>query len=159
VDFTYAVHLFSAFCAAGAAATIAVASRDLLRTKGPIFRTIEDEGPVAEMVGVSIGCLAASGYTFWAAAILAKVYAFYFLILSLLIWRMIRADESGKPRDFTIVAALIGLAWQAHPSATNAGVALILFVAFHRRILGWKSLAWRTGLAALCAVGPIHLLP
>jgi hypothetical protein len=72
---------------------------------------------------------------------------------------MIRADESGKPRDFTWVAVLIGLAWQAHPSATNAGLALLLFVAFHRRVVGWKGLAWRSGLAALCAMGPVHLLP
>jgi hypothetical protein len=159
IDFTYAVHLFSAFCAALAAGTIAVAVRDLLRTKGPIFHTVEEDGPLAEWVGASIGCLAASGYTFWAAAILAKVYAFYFLILTLLIWRMIRADESGKPRDFTIVAVLIGLAWQAHPSAALAGLALILFVGFHRRVVGWKGLAWRTVLAAICAIGPIHLLP
>jgi hypothetical protein len=159
VDFTYAVHLFSATCAALAAGTIAVAARDLLRTKGPIFHTVEDVSPLADWVGVSVGCLAASGYTFWAAAILAKVYAFYYLILSLLIWRMIRADESGKPRDFTWVAVLIGLAWQAHPSTTNAGLALILFVAFHRRVVGWKGIAWRTGLAALCGIGPIHLLP
>lgn len=159
VDFTTAVHLFSATCAALAAGTLAVAARDLLRTKGPIFKTVEEEGPLAEWVGASIGCLAASGYTFWAAAILAKVYAFYFLILTLLIWRMIRADESGKPRDFTIVAVLIGLAWQAHPSATLIGAALILFVAFHRKVVGWKGLLWRTGLAALCAIGPIHLLP
>jgi tetratricopeptide (TPR) repeat protein len=72
---------------------------------------------------------------------------------------MIRADEDQKPRDFTIVAALIGLAWQAHPSATLAGVALLLFVWFHRKVVGGKGIAWRVGLAALCAIGPIHLLP
>jgi hypothetical protein len=159
VDFTYAVHLFSAVCAALAAGTIAVAARDLLRTKGPLFHNAEEQGPLAEWVGAAIGCLAASGYTFWAAAILAKVYAFYYLILCLLIWRMIRADESGKPRDFTWVAVLIGLAWQAHPSATNAGLALVLFVAFHRRAVGWRGIVWRTSLAAACAIGPIHLLP
>lgn len=159
VDFTYAAHLFSAFCAAGAAGTIAVAARDLLRTKGPLFHTVEEPGPLAEWAGVSAGCLAASGYTFWAAAILAKVYSFYFLILSLLIWRMIRADESRRPRDFTLVAALIGLAWQAHPSATNSGIALGLFTMAHYRVVGGKGLAWRIGLAALLAVGPILLLP
>jgi len=159
VDFTYAVHLFSAFCAAAAAGTLAVAARDLLRTKGPIFRTIEEDGPLSVWVGASIGCLAASGYTFWAAAILAKVYAFYYLILTLLIWRMIRADEDRRPRDFTIVAVLIGLAWQAHPSATNAGLALLLFVVFHRAAVGGKGIAWRTALAAICAIGPIHLIP
>jgi tetratricopeptide (TPR) repeat protein len=158
VDFTYAVHLFSATCAALTAGTMAVAVRDLLSTKGPVFHNAEEEGPLAEWVGVSIGCLAASGYTFWAAAILAKVYAFYFLFLSLLVWRMIRADESGKPRDFTIVAVLMGLTWQAHPSAVNAGLALILFVAFHRRVVGGKGIAWRTALAAAFALGPILLL-
>lgn len=156
VDFTYAVHLFSAVCAAGAAGTIAVAARDLLRTKGPLFRTVETDSPSA---AVGVGCLAAAGYTFWAAAILAKVYAFYFLILSLLIWRMIRADEDRKPRDFTIVAVLIGVAWQAHPSATLPGAALLLFVVFHRNAVGGKGMAWRTAIAALCAIGPIHLLP
>jgi tetratricopeptide (TPR) repeat protein len=159
VDFTYAVHLFSATCSALAAGTIAVAVRDLLATKGPVFHNAEEGGPLAEWSGVSIGCLAASGYTFWAAAILAKVYAFYFLILSLLLWRMIRADESGKPRDFTILAVLIGLAWQAHPSSVNSGMALVLFVAFHRRVVGWRGIAWRTGLAATCALGPLLLLP
>src|SRR6185295_1977034 len=89
LDFTYAVHLFSAVCAAGAAATLAVAARDLLRTKGPIFRTLEIEGAPAAWVGASIGCLAAGGYTFWSAAILAKVYALSYLILTLLLWRMI----------------------------------------------------------------------
>jgi len=159
LDFTYAVHLFSSFCIALAAGTLAVAARDLLRTKGPIFHTVEEGGPLAEIAGVATGCLFASAYTVGAAAILAKGYAFYFLILTLLIWRMIRGDESGRPRDFTIVAVLIGLSWQAHPSATNLGLALILFVAFHRKALGWKGLAWRTGLAAVCATGPIHLLP
>jgi hypothetical protein len=159
VDFTYAVHLFSAFCAAAAAGTLAVTARDLLRTKGPLFRTVGEEGPSADWVGASIGCLVASGYTFWAAAILAKVYAFYYLILTLLLWRMIRADEDRRPRDFTIVAVLIGLAWQAHPSATNAGLALILFAAFHRSVVGGKGIAWRTALAAACAIGPILLIP
>lgn len=159
IDFAYAVHLFSALCSAGAAATLAVAARDLLRSRGPLFRTVEEDGPRAAQVGVAIGCLAACGYTFWAAAILAKVYAFYYLVLTLLIWRMIRADESGRPRDFTFVAALIGLAWQVHPSATTAGPALLLFVLFHRKALGAKGLAWRTGLAAACALGPVLLLP
>jgi len=159
LDFTYAVHLFSSVCAAAAAGTLAVAVRDLLRTDGPLFKTVEEQGPKAEWIGAAIGCLAAAGYTFWASAILAKVYAFYFLMLSLLIWRLIRADRKGRPRDFTIVAVLIGLSWQAHPSATLVGLALILFVVFHRKSVGGKGIAWRTGLAALCAIGPIHLLP
>lgn len=159
IDFTYAVHLFSAVCAAGAAGTIAVAARDLLRTKGPIFRTTQEEGPLADWVGASIGCLAASGYTFWSAALLAKVYALYFLVLSLLVWSMIRADESGKPRDLSLVAVLIGLAWQAHPSAASLGLAFLLFAFSCRRRLDVKGWILRIGLAALSAIAPALLLP
>src|SRR5262245_35030788 len=149
VDFTLAVHLFSALCAALAAAAIAVASRDLLRTLG-------SESDWAATVA---GCLAASGYTFWSSALLAKSYALLYLILSVLIWRMVRAVETKSGRDFTIVAALIGIAWAAHPSATNLGAAFILFVIAHRRALGLKGIAWRTAVAAACALGPSLLLP
>jgi tetratricopeptide (TPR) repeat protein len=72
---------------------------------------------------------------------------------------MIRADESGKGRDFTIVAVLIGLAWAAHPSATTLGAAFLLFVVAHRKALGGKGIAGRTGIAAACAIGPSLLLP
>jgi hypothetical protein len=156
LDFTLAVHLFSSMCAAAAAAAIAVASRDLLRTQGPLFRVGSGGNDLAAAVS---GCLAAAGFTFWSAALLAKGYALLYLILALLISRMIRADESGKGRDFTIVAALIGLAWAAHPSATNVGIALVLFVWAHRKTLGWKGIAWRAGVAAACAIGPSLLLP
>lgn len=160
LDFTLAVHLFSSVCAAGAAGVLAVAARDLLRSRGPIFQvTVEDPGPRADGAGIAVGCLAASGYTFWASGIAAKGYALFYLIVALLLWRMIRADETRAKRDFTIVAALIGLAWAAHPSATDAGLALLLFVGVHARALGWKGVAGRTGLAAACALGPSLLLP
>ena len=149
VDFTLAVHLFSGFCAAGAAAAISVACRDLLRSRG-----LESEVPA-----VVAGCLAAVGFTFWSAALLAKPYALLYLILSLLLGRMIRAHETGEGRDFTIVAVLIGLAWAAHPSAATLGPAFILFVAAHRRTLGAKGIAWRTAVAAGCALAPSLLLP
>jgi len=150
VDFTLAVHLFSSVCAAGAAAAIALASRDFLRRLGVA---------AGDLPALVTGCLAAGGYTFWSAALLAKGYALLYLILALLMGRMIRADETGKGRDFTIAAALIGLAWAAHPSATTLGAAFILFVAAHRRALGAKGIAWRVGVAAACALGPSLLLP
>jgi len=155
-DFTLAVHLFSSVCAAGAAAAIAVASRDFLRAQGSLFRVGAVDGEAAALV---TGCLAACGFTFWSAALLAKGYALLYLILALLLWRMIRADETGKGRDFTIVAALIGLAWAAHPSATTLGLSFILFVAAHRRSLGPKGIAGRVGVAAAFALGPTLLLP
>src|SRR6185436_8611530 len=144
LDFTLAVHLFSSLCGALAAGTLAVAVRDLLRSRGATFRVFEqDPGETAETAAVVAGVILACGFTFWSAAIYAKGYALYYLVLTLLIWRMIRADESGRGRDFTLVAALIGLAWQCHPSATLAGAALAAFVAVHAKRLGAKGVAGR----------------
>jgi tetratricopeptide (TPR) repeat protein len=156
LDFTLAVHLFSSACAALAAAAVALAARDLLRSEGPLFKLGLGANDLAAMAA---GCLAAAGYTFWSAAILAKGYALLYLILALLIWRMIRADATGAPRDFTIVAVLIGLAWAAHPSAASLGPALAAFVVACRGRLGGKSIAARSGLAAAVAIGPSLLLP
>lgn len=155
LDFTLAVHLFSSFCAAMAAGVLAVAARDLLRTRGSLSPGASPNDAAA----VAAGCLAASGFSFWSAALLAKGYAFYYLILSILIWRMIRADESGLRRDFLIVAALIGLSWAAHPSAVGVGLSLLLFVLAARRTLGGKGIALGAGVAAACAIGPSLLLP
>lgn len=146
LDFTLAVHLFSSVCAAGAAGAIAMAARECRKEVG-------------EIPAIVAGCLAAAGFTFWSSAILAKGYALLYLILSLLMWRMIRSNETGKPRDFTIVAVLIGLAWAAHPSATGIGLAFLLFVVAHRRTLGGKGIAVRTGIAAAAAIAPSLLLP
>ncbi len=160
LDFTRAVHLFSAVCAAATAGAAAVAARELLRARGPLLRVTDGEpGPTEDAAAAAAGTLAATGYTFWLSGITAKGYSLYFLILALLLWRLIRASESGRPRDFTWVAALIGLAWQAHPSAALLGGALALFVWAHRRILGWKGIAWRAGLAAACALLPAALVP
>lgn len=158
-DFTLAVHLFSSLCAAAAAGATAVAARDLLRSRGRLFRVTEDDpGDLADACGLLTGVLLACGFTFASAAIYAKGYAFFYLILSLLLWRMIRADDSGKSRDFAIVGVLIGLSWQAHPSAALAGPALLLFAGAHARSLGWKTVAGSTALAAAAAIGPTLLL-
>jgi tetratricopeptide (TPR) repeat protein len=156
VDFTLAVHLFSSLCAAGAAAAIAVAARELLRSEGPLFRL--DVG-ANDLAAMAAGCLAASGYTFWSAALLAKPYALLYLVLSLLIWRMIRADATGAPRDYTIVAVLIGLAWAAHPSAVGVGLGLLLFVAASRGTLTPVGIVGRVAVAAAAAIVPSLLLP
>ncbi len=155
VPFTVAVHLFSAACAAGAAAFLALAAREWLAASRPPFRLDGPApDPAADAAAAAAGCLAAAGYTFWAAALLAKVYAFFYLVLAALVWRLLRAHESRRPRDFTVAAGLIGLAWQAHPSATLAGPALLAFVALHARSLGAAGLAGRVALAAALAVGP-----
>lgn len=159
VDFTLAVHLFSSLCAALTSGVVALAVRDLLRSRGPLFRvTTEDPGPAAEACAILSGVLLASGFTFWSTAVYAKVYAFYYLLLSLLLWRMIRADDLRRPRDFTIVAALVGLCGHAHPSAALAGLGMLLFFAGHAGTLGAKGLAGRLGVAAGFLVGPTVLL-
>jgi hypothetical protein len=138
LPFTLAVHLFSAVCAAAAAGVLALAAREL-----------PSSGPAA----AGAGALAAAGYTFWSAAVLAKVYAFFYLVLAALLWRLLVARRTKSPRDLTIVAALIGLAWQAHPSATLLGPALIAFAAAHAKALGPAGVAGRTLLAAVLAAG------
>lgn len=158
LDLTLAVHLFSSLCAALAAAAMAVATRALLRTQGPIFRVYsEGPGALADWIGAATACLLASGYTFWFAGIYAKGYSLYYLLLTLLLWRLILADARGTPRDFTLVAILIGFAWAAHPSAAATGLALILFLLCRSSIgssIGWRGVAWRAALAATCALGP-----
>jgi hypothetical protein len=159
LDYTIAAHLFSAVCAAFAAGVTALAARDLLRSRGRLSRvTQEDPGERADLCGILTGVWMACGFTFWSAALYAKVYALSYLVLALLLWRMIRADDSGKARDFTLVAVLIGLAWQIHPASTLTGLALVLFVAYHARALGWKGVLLRIALAAACAAGPSVLL-
>jgi hypothetical protein len=161
LSFTLAVHLFSALCAALAAGALTQAARELLQTRGPLFRVVEEDAgtDAVDWTAAAIGCLAACGYTFWSAALLAKVYAFYYLILALLLRRMIRADATGSRRDLTWVAVLIGLAWQAHPSATTTGAALVLFVISQRRAIGWGGIIARLGVAAAVGLGPLLILP
>lgn len=155
LDFTLAVHLYSAFCAALAAGTLSVAARDLIRSRGPLGLAGTDSDPAA----IAAGCLAAAGFSFWSSGLLAKGYAFYFLILALLLWRLIRADESGQRRDFVLAAALIGLAWAAHPSAVVLGPVLILYIVLHRKTIGGKGIVIGVATAAACALAPSLLLP
>lgn len=159
LDFTLAVHLFSSACVAGAAAVLALAVRELLRGGGDVFRLPAEPDPLlADSCAIAAGTLASTGYTIWFTGIYAKGYAFYYLVLALLLWRVIVADRSRAPRDFTIVAALIGLAWSAHPSSFCLAPALIFFVVRHRAVLGGKGIAKRAALAAAVALGPSLLI-
>ncbi|HLY07673.1 MAG TPA: bacterial transcriptional activator domain-containing protein [Planctomycetota bacterium] len=161
LDFTLAVHLFSSACVAGAASVLAMGVRDLLRSRGSLFRVGTDpETALADWAGIAVGSMAAGGYTLWFTGIYAKGYALYYLILALLLWRMIRADERPTSREFTGVAVLIGLAWAAHPSAVCLALPLVLFVVHHRAAIGGKGLARGVGIAAAAALGPsLILLP
>lgn len=94
-DFTLAVHLFSSACAAGGAGTLALAAERLCGNR---------------RAAACAGILAAAGYTWAFAAIYAKGYALYYLVLCLLLWRAARRDDRGA-------ALLAGLSWSAHPSA------------------------------------------
>src|SRR5437016_2916416 len=66
VGFTLSVHLFSAFCAAGAAAFLALAARGFLRRLWPEQPA---DGPV-----IAAAMVTAAGYCFWNASTLAKPY-------------------------------------------------------------------------------------
>lgn len=159
LDFTLAVHLFSSFCAALAAAFLGLAARDVLRSRGPVLGTAGegDAGP-ADAIGAAVGTLAAGGFTFWFSGVYAKVYALLFAATAFLLWRIVLADARRTPRDLTTVAVAIGLAWQTHPSITLAGPALAAFAALHARALGGKGFLGRVALAAAAALGPSLLL-
>src|ERR1043166_1834079 len=160
VDFTRAVHLFSAACTALAAVVLAAAARDLLLARSRLFRITEESSEArAEMAGALTGCFWAAGYTVGANAIYAKGYALYYLALALLLRRIIRAEERQDPREHTIVAALIGILWSLHPSAALLAPVLIAFAWRARSVVGTRGLWWRAGLALVCAVGPSLLLP
>ncbi len=157
LDFTLAVHLYSAVCTAGACAALGLASRDLLRSRH-CGSSADSGASLRDWAAAAVGCLAAAGFTMASAAITAKGYALTYLVLALLLWFIVRAAEQGRPSDWTGLAALIGLAWAAHPSTTLAGGALLLFTAVRGRALGVRGLAWRAGFAALLAAGPSLLL-
>jgi tetratricopeptide (TPR) repeat protein len=150
LDFTLAVHLFSSACAALAAAILALAARDFLRTR---------EGAASDVAGMLTGCLSACGYTFWMAGIYAKGYALLYLVLALLQWALVRAGSDPKPADVLRVALLWGTAWAVHPSAALGAIALGWFFWRAARMLGWKAVAPRLAAGAAAAFGPALLLP
>jgi len=149
--FALAVHLFSAFCAAGAAAFLASACRAFLRRLEPAAD--------ADRPALAAGCLVAAGYSFGSAAILAKPYALFYLGISALLWLMAVAE---RKRDFLALGALLGLCWAAHPSAALLLPAMLTYAAVRRdrvREWGWGFFGAVAGLAAACAFLPELLLP
>src|SRR5581483_4426357 len=114
--FAPAVHLFSAVCAAGAAAVLALAARGFLRLLHP--------GRPADGPAIAAALVAAGGYCFWNSSILAKPYALYYLTLSVLLWILVRAERRA---DFFLLAAALGLAWAAHPSAAMLVPAMLAY--------------------------------
>lgn len=142
--FTLAVHLFSALCAATAAAFLALAARAFVKRDGP---------------AIAAACLSAAGFCFWHAAILAKAYALYAAALSALLWLMVRAD---KKRDFLWMGAVLGLAGAAHPSAALVIPAVLAYARARRdRIREWGGgfFAGVVALAVGVALAPSVLLP
>jgi hypothetical protein len=138
--FTLSVHLFSSICAAAAAGALAWASWTATRHV---------------VSSATVGCLAASGYTWWFSGIYAKGYALYVLIVALLLQRLLRKDHRGA-------FILLALAWAAHPSAALLIPAFLFHVWVHRREivgLGRRWLAVTAGLGLLAGLGPSLLLP
>jgi len=147
LDFTLAVHLFSAACAAAAAAVVALAARDFVR-----------DGE-ADLAGMLTGCLAASGYTFWMSGIYAKGYSLFYLVLALLLRIVVRAGSAPRTRDVLSVALLAGLAWAVHPSAALGAIALGAFFWRAGKTLGWKAVLPRMATGAVPVLIPALVLP
>jgi hypothetical protein len=144
--FTLAVHFFSALCAAGAAALLALAARDFLRSAGP-------DGP-CDGPAIAAACVTAGGYSFWTASTLAKAYALFYLTLALLLWLLVRAQRRS---EFLGMGAVLGLAWAAHPSAVMLVPALLAYAWARRdkvRELRPAGVALIIGLAAGVAFIP-----
>jgi len=140
LDFVLAVHLFSSLCAALAAGLLARAAEQVTK-----------DGTASAVAG----CLAAAGYTWWFSGLYAKGYAFLFLLVALLLWRMVL-------RDHRAVAILPGLAWSAHPSAALLAPVVLLYIVRHWaeiRALGWLRIAGLAAAGLLGAFGPALLLP
>lgn len=144
--FTLAVHLFSAVCAAGAAAFLALAAREFLRKLRP--------GRPADGPAVAAALLAAGGYCTWNSGILAKPYALFTLTLAALLWVLVRAERRA---DFFILAVVLGLAWAAHPSAAMLVPAMLAYAWARRdkvRELGPAGFAALVAIAAVVAFAP-----
>ncbi|HLY10413.1 MAG TPA: DUF2723 domain-containing protein [Planctomycetota bacterium] len=151
LGFTLAVHAFSILCAAAASSCIALAARALLRRVEPLASP--------NLAAIGAACLAATGYSFWHAAILAKTYALYYLALAALLWLMARAERKS---EFLAMGAVLGLAWAAHPSATLLLPVMLAYAWARRdriREWGWGFAAGVVGLAAVVAIAPALFLP
>ncbi len=151
LGFPLAVHLFSSLCAAGGAAFLALAARRFLVRVAP--------GPGIDVAAAAAGCLMAAGYSYAFAAILAKSYALFYFLASVLLWLLARAE---RRRHFLLMGVVLGASWSAHPLATML-VPVMLAYAWARRDRirdwGWGFFALVVGLAAFTAFAPAALLP
>src|SRR5579862_9182223 len=116
VGFVLSVHLFSSLMAAGGAAFTALAARDFLKKLEP--------SASPDLPAIGAGCLLAGGYCYGHAAIIAKTYALFYLLLALLLWILVRAD---RKRDFVALGAVLGLSWAAHPAAALLVPGLLIY--------------------------------
>jgi len=146
VGFTLSVHLFSALCAAMAAAFLALAARGFLRRFRP--------GENADGPALAAAMTVAAGYSFWNASTLAKPYALYYLTLAVLLWILVHAERRAH---FLGLGAVLGLCWAAHPSAAMLVPAMLAYAWARRdkvRELGASGFALVVVVAALVAFTP-----
>lgn len=149
--FVLSVHLFSSLMAAAGAAFTALAARDFLRKAAP-----ERE---ADLPAILAACLMSAGYCYGHAAIIAKTYALFYMLLALLLWILVIAD---KRRHFVGLGVVLGLSWAAHPAAALLVPGLLLYGWVRRDLIktwGWPFFAGIIVLAALFAFSPCLLLP
>jgi tetratricopeptide (TPR) repeat protein len=149
--FVLAVHLFSSLMAAAGASFAALAARDFLRRLDPM--------KPAELPAIGAGCILAAGYCYGHAAILAKTYALSYMLLSLLLWLLVKAE---RKREFVALGAVLGLSWAGHPAAALLVPGLLVYGWARRNLIrdwGWGFFAGIIALAAACAFLPCLLLP
>ncbi len=148
--FTLSVHLFSAFCAASAAALLALSARGFLKRLRP------DEN--ADGAAIAAAMTVAAGYSFWNASTLAKPYAFFTLTLAALLWILVHAERRSH---FMALGAVLGLSWAAHPSAAMLVPAMLAYAWARRdkvRELRASGFALVILIAALVAFVPSFVL-
>jgi tetratricopeptide (TPR) repeat protein len=144
--FTLSVHLFSAVCAASAAALLGLAARGFLRRLRP--------GENADGPAIAAAMTVAAGYSFWNASTLAKPYALFYLMLAALLWILVHAERRAH---FMALGAVLGLCWAAHPSAAMLVPAMLAYAWARRdkvRELRASGFALMILIAALVAFVP-----
>jgi hypothetical protein len=138
LEISRSVFLFSSVCTAAAAGVVSLACLRFLRSR------MGGVGPLAPWSASAAAALWATSFTVSSSGTLAKPYALLYLVLAIAIWSAVRVATNGSARDWTFLAAVIGLAWAAHPSAALAGPAFVILVASRPKPFGSGGLAWRS---------------
>lgn len=132
------VNLFSAICAALTIPIVYVLAKRIARSR---------------IAAVLAAAFFAVMPTLWASATIAEVYALNTLLLALTLYFAIRFFDTGRARDFYLMAFCFGMALTNHRIAFFIAPALLAIVWFKRREIHWRKFAF----AALAFLIPLTL--